>query len=170
MFQCHLLDVIQKQRHVLFLLIIIQRMIFYSIFLLQLVDGWSAEGSEVYKWAQYENPPIIVNTNKPQGNDEVVDLSNAPAFDFPQERTPMEQSEKVIVFRVPFFGNIQFLKHKQGIIQASVVLFYWIYGSWSIYTLVLKPHRLDGNVGNLSLLCKCVWFRFKRKDYFQHFT
>src|SRR5258708_38193662 len=40
-------------------------------------------------------------------------------------------------FHVPFFGRMQILKDCQGLFSSSIIIFYWVYGNWSTWLLIL---------------------------------
>ena len=116
-------------------------------------DGWAAEGSQFYKWAQYDRPPVPIGgqTIQSDANGSVIN----PMMYEEETRAPYEFSGRVIVCHVPFLGRLFFTKHVQGVVCSSVVLLYWLYGSWSLFTLVLLPHYHEEHITILPLLCKC---------------
>ena len=121
-------------------------------------DGWAPEGNPIYKWAQYDKPPVPIggtSSNTAKGNVSInmQDSHGSPGI---HDRRPCEFTERVNVVRLPVFGRILFLKHTQGIIQASIVLFYWIYGSWSIMAMLLLPHYREDHISILPILCKSI--------------
>ena len=116
-------------------------------------DGWAPEGNPIYKWAQYEKPPIPIGgaTNPPTQGSVSVNMNAVTSH---HEREPCEFTDMVKIIRLPLFGRIFLLKHVQGAIQASIVVSYWIYGSWSILSLLLLPHYREGHISVAPVLCK----------------
>lgn len=116
-------------------------------------SGWGVEGCNDYKWNQYSAPPVNIKMpsdtdNKP--SDVQIDFTDF----FQAERTPQEQSDKILVLNIPIYGKINIVKDRNGISFASFVVFYWVYGTWSLNSLVLMPHYKEGNVGIIPVL----WF------------
>ena len=112
-------------------------------------DGWAAEGSQFYKWAQYDRPPVPIGGGQPIN---FADSSVIPPFQ-EEERTPYEFSNRVQTCHLPGLGRLLFTKHIQGVICSSIVLLYWIYGSWSLFHLVLLPHYRESHITVIPMLC-----------------
>ena len=60
----------------------------------------------------------------------------------------------VWLFTLPLLGRLRIVKDKAGLIQASVVLFYWIYGNFTTWNVILLPQYYDGRMSVLLMLCK----------------
>lgn len=49
-------------------------------------------------------------------------------------------------FNVPFLGRMRILKDRAGLIAASFILLYWLYGNYSTWSAILIPRYLGGQV------------------------
>jgi len=59
-------------------------------------------------------------------------------------------------FTVPWFGRMQILKDVQGLIFSSVIIFYWVYGNWSTWLLILLPRYYDDMCPIGMLVCELL--------------
>lgn len=117
----------------------------------------------MYKWSQYDSPPVEVRHPVPEPGDGMANSVQINMEEyFNKERTPREQSEKIFVINIPGLIRLQTVRDTKGLCAAGFILFYWIYGSWSIFTLLLLPHYEDGHISFFPLLCK--YFKVKKED------
>ena len=72
-----------------------------------------------------------------------------------QAPQPMPDSTShLYIINLPIIGRIQFLKDKLGIQLISGIVAYWIYGVWSSYFVIIKPHYADGLIYDWYIYCK----------------
>ncbi|XP_060577614.1 palmitoyltransferase ZDHHC21-like [Ruditapes philippinarum] len=68
---------------------------------------------------------------------------------------------------IPLYGEIQFVRDKDGMLLLSAIVAYWIYGIWSSYYVIIEPHWRDGLIPDwivyyhfiVAILCLVSLFR-----------
>ena len=60
---------------------------------------------------------------------------------------------------LPFIGRIRFVRDTAGIIQFSVIVAYWIYGTFSTLFVILLPQYHDSNISVFILACKLYFIK-----------
>ena len=58
--------------------------------------------------------------------------------------------------KIPLYGEIQFVRDKDGLMLLSVIVAYWVYGVWSSYYVIIEPHWSDGLIPNWIVYCKFI--------------
>ena len=64
------------------------------------------------------------------------------------------QKEEIQMINVPLLGRIQCVRDLQGMCQLAFIYWYWIYGCYSTYFVVLIPQYNEGRISLLFLLSK----------------
>jgi len=59
--------------------------------------------------------------------------------------------------RVPLLGRLRIVKDPSGLVQASIVVLYWLYGNWSTWSAILLPYYADGMLPVSLLLSKTIF-------------
>lgn len=70
-------------------------------------------------------------------------------------------------WNIPLFGEIQFVRDKDGILLLLAIVAYWVYGIWSSYYVIIEPHWRDGYIADwvvyyhfiVAILCLVSLFR-----------
>ena len=61
--------------------------------------------------------------------------------------------------RAPWGGRLRVVKDRGGLVQAGIVLLYWLYGNWSTWNVILIPRYSDGSIPLVLVLrqssCSC---------------
>ena len=68
-----------------------------------------------------------------------------------------EHSDRILLLNVPLLGRLQLVKNRQGALSLSFIVFYWVYGNWSTWTLILLPQFKEGHVAKLLMFCKSTY-------------
>lgn len=71
------------------------------------------------------------------------------------------------IWKVPVLGHVWFVKDSNGIMLLLCIVAYWIYGVWSSYYVVIKPHWDEGHLAGgfvyyhfaVTILCLISLFR-----------
>lgn len=89
-----------------------------------------------------------------------------------EEAEPLIDYENQSLIHLPFLGNVHFTYDKMGYICSILILFYWLYGTWSTFFVIILPHIADGTIhfnaiyfyGSISLLTIVSFFRASFAD------
>jgi len=86
-----------------------------------------------------------------------MDALMPPSSDEAQRVTlSLTQRNNFWSLRLPLLGRLRLVKDTSGLIQASIVVLYWLYGNWSTWSAVLLPYYTDGVLSSAFLLSKAI--------------
>ena len=95
-------------------------------------------------FTNYLGPKMAWNaTNLDDYDDEEEKVYPKPVGDF---------STRINFINVPILGRLQFLNDSRGIMQVSFIVFYWIYGMWFNYIILLLPHYRENHISLIPLI------------------
>ena len=83
-------------------------------------------------------------------------LRSASSF-VPRPRPSGDYSESIMVQTLPLIGRVHIVNDRDGMIQISFVLLYWVYGTFCTLYIILLPQYNDGRIPSSVVISKYGW-------------
>ena len=80
-------------------------------------------------------------------------LRSASSF-VPRPRPSGDYSESIMVQTLPLIGRVHIVNDRDGMIQISFVLLYWVYGTFCTLYIILLPQYNDGRIPSSVIISK----------------